>query len=190
MQGWDARTDQQRVTDWMRSTFTGAECEDVPERSLRMAEEALELTQACGVDAATLHQLVDYVFSRPVGKPQQEIAGCLVTIYAIASALGVDGQAEFETELVRINTPEVVERCRRRQHEKRAALAPIMSPETLAALEAGIESSKKEPAVDLGSFAKYADETILDNAIESACRYASDAPSPFEGAKKRPAPPR
>lgn len=154
-------TNQSRVTDWMRTTFTGVECEDVPERSLRMAEEALELTQACGVDAATLHRLVDYVFSRPVGKPQQEIAGCLVTIYAIAGALGVDAQAEFETELARINTPEVVERCRRRQHEKRAALIG----------QAAIDSA-----------VRYAN----DGLPGAVCDPDGIRERPFEGAKKRP----
>jgi hypothetical protein len=39
-----------------------------------------------------------------------------------ASALGVDADAVLEAELARIQRPEVVERCRRRQDEKRAAL--------------------------------------------------------------------
>jgi hypothetical protein len=115
---------QSRVTAWVREVFTNAETEDVPERALRMAEEALELAQACDVDAATLHRLVDYVFSRPVGAPGAEIAGTMVTVYALAAALGVDAQTVFEAELLRIRQPEVIERCRRRQHEKRAALTP------------------------------------------------------------------
>lgn len=120
--GWvETRTDQARVVEWMRTTFTEAENEDAPERTLRLAEEALELAQAVGVDAETCHRLVDYVFNRPAGKPAQEIAGVMVTLYAAASALGVDADAEFEKELERIQTPEVIERCRRRQHEKRAA---------------------------------------------------------------------
>lgn len=114
---------QARVTDWVRSTFTAEEANDVPERSLRMVEEAVELTQACGVDAATVHRLVDYVFSRPTGLPSQEIAGCMVTLYAVATPLGVDADVAFEKELERIRQPAVVERCRRRQHEKRAALS-------------------------------------------------------------------
>jgi hypothetical protein len=115
---------QRRVGDWMLKTFTTLEILNGPERTLRHVEEALELAQACDVDAATLHRLVDYVFSRPVGKPGQEIAGSMVTLYAAASALGVDADTEFETELKRIQQPEVIERCRRRQHEKREALVP------------------------------------------------------------------
>lgn len=117
------RAGQARVDSWMRVAFTKEEIANGPERTLRHVEEALELAQACNVDAATLHRLVDYVFSRPVGKPAQEIAGSMVTLYAAASALGVDAQAAFEAELVRIQQPEVIERCRRRQHEKREALA-------------------------------------------------------------------
>jgi hypothetical protein len=113
---------QSRVSTWVRSTFTKEEAADVPERALRAAEEVLELAQACGLDAATLHRLVDYVFARPVGEAGQEIGGCMVTIYAAASALGVDADAVLEAELSRIQRPEVVERCRRRQDEKRAAL--------------------------------------------------------------------
>lgn len=116
-------TNQFRVSAWVRAVFTEKEATDAPERSLRLAEEAIELAQACGVDAATLHRLVDYVLSRPTGKAAQEIAGCMVTVYAAASALGVDADSELEAELVRIHRPEVIERCRRRQHEKRAALA-------------------------------------------------------------------
>ncbi len=115
---------QSRVSTWVRKVFSEKEATDAPERALRMAEEALELAQACGVNTATLHRLVDYVMSRPVGKPAQEIAGTMVTVYALAGALGVDADSEFETELERIQRPEVIERCQRRQHEKRAALEP------------------------------------------------------------------
>jgi len=113
---------QDRVTAWVCSTFGEAVLANVSERALRLAEEALELTQACGLDAATLHRLVDYVFGRPVGEAGQEVAGCMVTLYAVASALGVDADAALETELARIQQPEIVARCRRRQAEKRAAM--------------------------------------------------------------------
>ena len=38
----------------------------------RFLEEALELVQACGATASEAHQLVDYVYGRPVGEPAQE----------------------------------------------------------------------------------------------------------------------
>ena len=74
-------------------------------------EEALELAQAVGVGRRDqLHRLVDYVFSRPAGKPAQEIAGSMVTLYAAASALGIDADEAFYAELSRIQRPEVIER--------------------------------------------------------------------------------
>lgn len=114
-------TIQDRVATWVRSTFGEAAIIDVPERALRLAEQALELTQACGLDAATLHRLVDYVFGRPVGEAGQELGGCMVTLYAMSSALGIDADQALEAELARIHRPEIVERCRRRQAEKQAA---------------------------------------------------------------------
>jgi hypothetical protein len=113
---------QIQVADWVVAALGEETARDIPERSLRFAEEAIELTQACGVDVETVHRLVDYVFSRPVGNPAQEIAGSLVTLYSTAAALGIDADAELEKELDRIWRPEVIERCRRRQHEKREVL--------------------------------------------------------------------
>ena len=178
---------QPRVAAWVREVFTNAEAEDVPERALRMAEEALELAQACNVDAEILHRLVDYVFSRPVGAPEKEIAGTMVTVYALAAALGADAQAEFETELLRIQQPEVIERCRRRQHEKRAVLSGLHAPFIKALAET-------RPITEALSSAA---SEILENAIDSACLYSSDATrepepeahrelTPFERPKKRP----
>lgn len=117
----DAESNQFRVTEWVREVFDEATASNAPERALRAAEEVIELTQACGVDREAVHRLVDYVFGRPVGEPAKEVAGSLVTIYAAAHALGVDAQKEFETEIMRVWEPEVIERVRRRQQEKREA---------------------------------------------------------------------
>ena len=133
-------SNQSRIAIWVRSTFGDAVATDVPERALRVAEEALELTQACGLDAATLHRLVDYVFARPVGEVEQEIAGCMVTIYSAASTLGIDADAVLEAELARIHRPEIIERCRRRQVEKRAALVATSERECACSRPSTCES--------------------------------------------------
>ena len=112
-------TNQARVVAWVRHTLGDEELRNRPVRALRFAEEAIELAQACGVDASALHKLVDYVFSRPVGEPSKELGGCLLTLYTVAETLGVSLNDEFETELVRVHSPEVIERVRRRQAEKR-----------------------------------------------------------------------
>lgn len=116
---WSRHSDQELIADWIRAVLSEESATNAPERSLRLAEEALELTQALGVDKDSLHKLVDYVYSRPPGKPEQEIAGCLVTLYGVASALRVSAQQAFDAEYIRISQPEVMDRVRRRQAEKR-----------------------------------------------------------------------
>ena len=124
-------TNQPRIAAWVRKVFTEAEAQNAPERALRLVEEAIELAQACGVDRESLHRLVDYVLARPVGDPAQEVAGTMVTLYALAQAINVDADEAFENEVSRIQQTEVIDRVRRRQHEKRAALValdPVVRP--------------------------------------------------------------
>ena len=124
-------TNQPRIAAWVRKVFTEAEAQNAPERALRLVEEAVELAQACGVERDALHRLVDYVLARPVGDPAQEVAGTMVTLYALAQAINVDADDAFENEVSRIQQPEVIDRVRRRQHEKRAALValdPVVRP--------------------------------------------------------------
>jgi hypothetical protein len=136
---------QPRIASWVRKVFTESESTNAPERSLRVAEEAIELAQACGIDAEALHRLVDYVCGRPIGEPAKEIAGCLVTVYAAAEALGVDAQEQFEIEVSRIHQPEVIDRVRRRQKEKREAMValPELPGGWRAQAPSGLEGPKR-----------------------------------------------
>lgn len=113
---------QLQVVQWVRATLGDDALDNPIERSLRASEEVIELAQACGADAATLHRLVDYVFARPIGDPKQEIGGCMMTIYTVAESLDVVADLVLDDELERAWTPEIMERVRRRQAEKREAL--------------------------------------------------------------------
>lgn len=115
-------TKQERIAKWVFSTFGGDVLSNTRERALRLVEEAVELAQALHVSTGDLHRLIDYVYSRPAGEPAQEVAGTMVTLYAVAASLGVDADAAFEVEALRIHTPEIIAKCQRRQGEKRAAL--------------------------------------------------------------------
>lgn len=84
--------------------FGGMIAGDREERNHRFLEEALELVQACGCPAEDAHQLVDYVYGRPVGEPTQEVGGVMVTLAALCLANGIDMAASGETELARIWT--------------------------------------------------------------------------------------
>lgn len=119
---------QQWVAEWCRETFGDESLKDVPERVLRFVEEAVELAQATGVPLGSLDKLLDYVYSRPAGEPSQELAQCQVTLFAAAEAVGSDLGEVTATEMHRIRDPKVVERCRRRQPEKRAVLGGLPLP--------------------------------------------------------------
>ncbi|HCF4080795.1 hypothetical protein [Pseudomonas aeruginosa] len=114
---------QSRVMDWLLECFGPAIAGDVTERNHRYLEEALELVQACGCTAAEAHNLVDYVFGRPVGETSQEVGGVMVTLAALCLAQGIDMSHAGEVELSRISQPEMVERIREKQKRK-----PAMSP--------------------------------------------------------------
>lgn len=77
-------------------------------RALRFAEEAIELAQACGVDEQTMALLVKTVYGRPVGRPLQEIGGCMVTLSVLGDALNIGLEEAFEIEVRRClaKTPE------------------------------------------------------------------------------------
>lgn len=77
---------QNRVTRWLNACFGSLIAEDKVERNHRFLEEALELVQAAGCSKEEAHQLVHYVYGRPVGELQQEIGGVAVTFAALCNA--------------------------------------------------------------------------------------------------------
>lgn len=109
-------TFQTRVQTWMMTCFGETIAGDREERSHRFLEESLELVQACGATQSEAHQLVDYVYGRPVGEKNQEVGGVMVTLAALCLAQGLDMHAAGETELARIWTK--VEAIRAKQAAK------------------------------------------------------------------------
>src|SRR5438105_3368524 len=63
---------------------------DSRERLLRFFEEAVELARAGGLTLCDVQNIISFEFSRDIGVVNQEIAGTAVTLYAVASAFGVD----------------------------------------------------------------------------------------------------
>lgn len=95
---------QYRVKPWITECFGPEISGDQQERNHRFLEEALELVQACGATASEAHQLVDYVYGRPVGDKIQEIGGVMVTLAALCLAHGLNMHLAGEAELQRIWT--------------------------------------------------------------------------------------
>jgi hypothetical protein len=114
---------QSLVNQWMQKCFGPAISADTVERNHRFLEESLELVQACGCTKSEAHQLVEYVFNRPVGEKDQEAGGVRVTLSALCSANGINEDVEAYRELRRINWPEVMAKIRTKQ-----ALKPKHSP--------------------------------------------------------------
>lgn len=115
---------QDRVAAWMLDCFTPEISADRAERNHRFLEEALELVQSLGCTDSEAHQLVDYVFGRPVGEPRQEVGGVAVTLAALCGAARIDMRAAAEDELARIIQPEVVVSIREKQRRK-PAIGPL-----------------------------------------------------------------
>jgi hypothetical protein len=90
---------QDRVRPWMFACFGPTISADCDERNHRFLEESIELVQACGCTASEAHQLVDYVFGRPVGEKKQEAGGVMVTLAALCLAQGMDMHEVGEVEL-------------------------------------------------------------------------------------------
>lgn len=107
---------QKRVAVWMMECFSMDVCRDTTERNHRFLEEAIELVQALGCSASEAHQLVDYVFGRPLGDAPQEVGGVMVTLAALCIAVGMDMDAAAETELARIWTK--IDQIRAKQSSK------------------------------------------------------------------------
>lgn len=90
---------QRRVMHWLLACFGAEIIRNPDERNHRFLEEALELVQSTGCTQAEAHQLVDYVFNRPVGDPPQEVGGVMVTLAGLCEVQAIDLHKAAEDEL-------------------------------------------------------------------------------------------
>ena len=99
---------QRRVEQWLDACFPPAVRSNRAERTHRFLEEALELAQANGCSRDDALALVEYVFGRPVGRPDEEVGGVMVTLAGLCSASGINmddaGHRELERNWDRIET--------------------------------------------------------------------------------------
>ena len=121
-----------RVGDWMEACFGAEISRDVTEHNHRFLEEALELVQTGGFTASEAHQLVDYVFGRPVGKAGQEVGGVMVTLAALCLARAIDMTAVAERERVWQKIAVIREKqAGKPKHSPLPAPAAVETPETV-----------------------------------------------------------
>jgi hypothetical protein len=116
---------QGRVAPWMLTCFGPEIAADQRERADRLLEEVLELLQSGGYDPTRVATLTRYVYGRPVGEPDQEVGGVMVTLAAYCCAAGLDMHQAGERELARIMQPHVMDKIRRKQESKRGLHTPL-----------------------------------------------------------------
>ena len=96
------RERQRHVLYWAVATF-GEVARDKRERALRLAEEAIEVAQAAGLNVGAVEKVVDRTYSRPPGDLAKEIGGLVMTDEALAEAHGISLPEEAEREWERIS---------------------------------------------------------------------------------------
>lgn len=103
VEAWNSRQPsfQERVRHWLLACFGEKISNDKVERNHRFLEESLELVQSCGCTISEAHQLVEYVFNRPVGQPEQEVGGVMTTLSALCLSRGINVEESADTELAR-----------------------------------------------------------------------------------------
>jgi hypothetical protein len=91
---------QEEAADWLMIAFPEDPVVRPKVRASRFLEEALELVQTQGITREKAHELVDFVFDRPVGDPDQELGGTMFCLMAVANALGMDAGLECSKEIL------------------------------------------------------------------------------------------
>lgn len=92
---------QDRVREWLAACFPKSARSDRQERTHRFLEEALELAQANGCSREDAQALVEYVYSRPPGRPELEVGGVMLTLASLCSATRIDMTEAGDHELQR-----------------------------------------------------------------------------------------
>jgi len=115
-------TFQHTVWQWFLNVFPQKKYKRVKVRNQIFLEEALELVQSTGFKKKDCYKLIEYVYSRPKGRPYQEVGGVLVTLATLCEICGINMTRCGEVELERISSLEVIEKIRSKQKEKNDAL--------------------------------------------------------------------
>jgi NTP pyrophosphatase (non-canonical NTP hydrolase) len=90
------------VRDWAIRCFGYDHVVNPRVRSLRLAEEAVELCQALNVPKEKLEDLIQIVYSRPKGEVVKELGGVAMTATVMAASLGKDLDAFLFDEFRRV----------------------------------------------------------------------------------------
>ncbi|ASV44485.1 dCMP deaminase-like protein [Salicola phage SCTP-2] len=108
---------QDIIYEWCKETF-GPLATDTEERMMRFMEEAIELSQAEGLDKDLIHNMVDHVYSRPADTSENEIGGTTVTLmcYLYSKGCSINNVAinEYKNKLRHISPDDMKKRHERK----------------------------------------------------------------------------
>lgn len=107
---------QYKLRTWLVACLGEETLHSLPDRALRVLEEAVELAQAADIPAEKVVELVQHVYSRPVGRLEQEVAGVLNTVLLTAECIGQDAMHLGSQELTRAWTH--IDAIRRKNRQK------------------------------------------------------------------------
>lgn len=93
---------QKRVVEWCAAAFGTEHQASVPQRGLRMLEEAIEAYQALDGSPEAAHKLIDYIYAKEPGKLFQELGGLGITVLALAAAADLSADDAEKAELARV----------------------------------------------------------------------------------------
>jgi hypothetical protein len=116
-------TFQRDVYNWLTTCFGPQIANDKIERNYRFLEEALELVQSLGCTKEDAYKLVDYVFERPLGEPQQEVGGVMITIAALCIVNNINMYDAGNIELNRVW--EKIDKIKAKHDSKQIKSSPL-----------------------------------------------------------------
>lgn len=91
------------AVEWATRCFGREHVYHAPIRALRLAEEAVEVAQAYQIPKEKMLDLVEIVYSRPRGSPDQELGGVALTASVLgAITMGRDLDDFLAVELLRV----------------------------------------------------------------------------------------
>ena len=113
---------------WCTRVFGANHAVDLPTRSLRTVEEAIELCQALDVPEGKVRDIIRMVYSRPAGRPYQELGGVLMTAVILCEAMDLNHEVVLESELSRVLSKSVEHFARRNADKPVASDEKTMAP--------------------------------------------------------------
>lgn len=124
------RDDRQvAVLEWVGQTF-GPALLAKEERIARLLEEVIELAQAEGFEPSKIHRLIAHVYSKPPGKPAQEVGGIGVTLLAYCATRNLSADDCERCEFERVQTLGILHFHQRQNAKAEAGIAGFVQVPT------------------------------------------------------------